>query len=59
MGLSLLQKATSSAEVTDAAKRIDARLHSGDLSQEEWDDLHELVDRRLHELCATVEAASE
>lgn len=58
-GLALLQKATTTAEVTDAAKRIDARLHSGDLSQAEWDDLHELVDRRLHELCATVEAASE
>lgn len=57
-GLALLQKAATADAVTEAAKRIDARLHSGDLSQDEWDDLHELVDRRLHEVCGVAEVAN-
>jgi len=54
-GLAAINEAATTAEVTDIAKRMDQRLHAGDLSQDEWNELHERVDARLHEICTPTE----
>jgi hypothetical protein len=54
-GLAAINDAATTAEVTDLAKRMDQRLHAGELSQDEWDELHERVDARLHEICTPTE----
>lgn len=54
-GLAAINDAATTAEVTDLAKRMDQRLHAGELSQDEWNELHERVDARLHEICTPTE----